>query len=455
MAIRLQKFEVKNLFGQYDNNIDLKLDERITAVIGPNGRGKTICLKLIHALYNRNYWAFTSIQYDDIKFTFDNGVELLVCKSQQANEYISDDEEAHALPLEFTLKNGEQIDHWFPRNNNQPFPVKFIRRYFPFLERIGPNRWLDQSNGQRFTTDAIFERYGDMLPPDLISSKFSDEPEGFVEILGGVKCHLIETQRLLNLSWDEPDHRYYDSRKRPETNLVVHQKAIKLRELIKSQLAEYAALSQRLDRSFPRRVIEGFNQNISLMGDIPIRLETQETKRKALENAGILDTEENQIALPDAMDPAISKLLSVYVQDTDEKLNVFTDLLSKIDLFQTIINKLFIDKNVVGFKIVPTSKETLPSDNDEELEIPLEKLSSGEQHQIILVFELLFEIRKNSLILIDEPELSLHVGWQKKFIEHLIEIIKLSDFDVILATHSPQLIGSWRHLMVELADVEN
>jgi predicted ATP-dependent endonuclease of OLD family len=71
----------------------------------------------------------------------------------------------------------------------------------------------------------------------------------------------------------------------------------------------------------------------------------------------------------------------------------------------------------------------------------------------VLFFELLFETEKNSLILIDEPEISLHVSWQKKFITDLMDIIDLNQFDVVLATHSPQLIGRWGDLVVELGDV--
>ena len=85
--------------------------------------------------------------------------------------------------------------------------------------------------------------------------------------------------------------------------------------------------------------------------------------------------------------------------------------------------------------------------------VPIEALSSGEQHQLVLFFELLFEIKENALILIDEPELSLHVAWQKKFVGDLMKIIDLNQFDVILATHSPQLISRWTDLVVELGNI--
>jgi predicted ATPase len=56
--------------------------------------------------------------------------------------------------------------------------------------------------------------------------------------------------------------------------------------------------------------------------------------------------------------------------------------------------------------------------------------------------------------MIDEPELSLHVAWQKTFIESLRRIIALNGFDVILATHAPALVAKHLSLAVELGPVD-
>ena len=58
---------------------------------------------------------------------------------------------------------------------------------------------------------------------------------------------------------------------------------------------------------------------------------------------------------------------------------------------------------------------------------------------------------KNALVMIDEPELSLHVSWQDSFVDDLKEIISIAQFDVILATHSPYIIGDHSNLMVALS----
>jgi predicted ATPase len=53
--------------------------------------------------------------------------------------------------------------------------------------------------------------------------------------------------------------------------------------------------------------------------------------------------------------------------------------------------------------------------------------------------------------MIDEPELSLHVVWQKAFLPDLLSMVRASEFDVLLATHSPFISGGSTHLMTELS----
>lgn len=166
--------------------------------------------------------------------------------------------------------------------------------------------------------------------------------------------------------------------------------------------------------------------------------------------AGIIDTEYQPVTMrPGNIESGVAMALEIYVRDTSQKLDVFNNLRSRLDLFKELIDKRFIDKSIhidreLGFRI--TSRTNI--------EVPLEKLSSGEQHQLILVFDLLFEVTPNSLILIDEPELSLHVAWQKSFIESLKRIIELNAFDVLLATHSPAVVAKHFSLTVELGPVD-
>ncbi len=84
-----------------------------------------------------------------------------------------------------------------------------------------------------------------------------------------------------------------------------------------------------------------------------------------------------------------------------------------------------------------------------------DKLASGEQHELVLHYKLLFKTMPGSLILIDEPEISLHIIWQEELLGDLEEIAKLTGVRILMATHSPQIISDRWDLTVELAGEDN
>ena len=82
--------------------------------------------------------------------------------------------------------------------------------------------------------------------------------------------------------------------------------------------------------------------------------------------------------------------------------------------------------------------------------LSLNELSSGEQEILVLFYKLIFESDVN-LLLIDEPEISLHIVWQKELLENLKSVVKLKkNIKVIIATHSPQIISHNWDLQIDL-----
>ena len=138
--------------------------------------------------------------------------------------------------------------------------------------------------------------------------------------------------------------------------------------------------------------------------------------------------------------------MTLYVQDTRSKLAVLTPLARKIELLLKHLSKL---KNKT---LHVNAKSGLIARGHDGEALPLESLSSGEQHEIVLMYDLLFRVRENSLVLIDEPELSLHIDWQKKFLPDLLEVVQAVRFDVLLATHSIFIAGERPELMVSLSE---
>lgn len=107
-----------------------------------------------------------------------------------------------------------------------------------------------------------------------------------------------------------------------------------------------------------------------------------------------------------------------------------------------------------GVTVVTSTRQGLTARTSSGARLELDTLSSGEQHELVLLYDLLFKVSPNALILIDEPELSLHISWQKRFLDDLLQIVQISSCDVLLATHSIFIAGDRPDLMVALSEAE-
>ncbi len=448
MTSRLTQFDIDGLFGLYSHRIPINLDPRITIIIGPNGRGKTVCLKFIEALFRKKFAYFREIPFQVARFRFSNGDVIEVTVKRDATP----DERSNAtVELALTRPKGIRLTCTPTRLDDKL--KKELRKYIPsHWRQIDFDIWQDQSDGEEVDLASLLQRY--RMPSRLQTALKQILPDEFENLIAPVDCHLIETQRLLVLQSEPMDVDPWLVRRRQavrtSSNLAIQEKANKLQAILKDKLTESANLSQSLDRTFPLRVFDAQRSTTLSEEQLREELKLLDEKREALMQAGILDAHYQPVTMPGGqIDRGVVKALEIYVKDATQKLEIFNDLRARVDLFKRLMAERFVDKTIHidrehGFRI--TSKTSAP--------VPLDKLSSGEQHQLILIFDLLFEVTPNSLILIDEPELSLHVAWQKTFITSLEQIIVLNNFDVLLATHSPALVAKHFSLAVELGPVE-
>ncbi len=108
----------------------------------------------------------------------------------------------------------------------------------------------------------------------------------------------------------------------------------------------------------------------------------------------------------------------------------------QISIFFSLIDRLF--KNT-GKKISIdyTSNRIVFNTDDKVIEI--EDLSSGEKQLLLILFKVFLMDKKNYILLMDEPEISLHLGWQQDLIMTIQELNP--NCQLIIATHSPSIFG--------------
>ena len=500
--MQIRKIEVTDLFGLFNHEVRLR-DERITIVHGPNGFGKTALFRLVSELFSGNYDYLYETRFKRFVVTFDKGSQLVVQRHDFAQivEMLSIGESRH---LERHNEWHWMLDHLQNENPKaaevlvvtyDPHPVgnaegskatilphrpltSTTRHLFSRWVRVlEDDRFVVQSKeGRGKTANLRQSKVGSLKDSQFFGGSSSQEgaqwqqetlaallnslvseqvADWFQELTMSTPVHFISSHRLynwINGSFWREEHeedarlsrldvleRERLERERFEPELAVHVYARTLAQRIKTELSGYANESQVLDRSFPARVLRLHKNAPIIQDDVFERLKESEDHRQRLTSAGLLDAEGEADLLLDSsdVDDVTRRILQLYLEDTEKKLRVLDDLAARLELFQRVINERFSYKKLVvdrkkGFRFTNRAGENLP----------IERLSTGEQHELVLFYRLLFEIQPNSLVLIDEPEISLHVAWQSAFLADVQDVAQLSTFDILIATHSPQIIGN-------------
>lgn len=117
------------------------------------------------------------------------------------------------------------------------------------------------------------------------------------------------------------------------------------------------------------------------------------------------------------------------IDDIEQKIEKAT---ASRDQLEELITRMFSVNKTIEFLDTGINVKT-----DEGEDIGLAALSSGEKHVMGIFIETL--LADVSTLLIDEPEISLHVDWQKDLISFMNKLNPRTQ--LILATHSPEIMA--------------
>ncbi len=144
----------------------------------------------------------------------------------------------------------------------------------------------------------------------------------------------------------------------------------------------------------------------------------------------------------------IANVLNPYLESLEKKLEVFADTYRRLDSLVTVINRFLTHKTLTfglqsGFIVTADDKTVLTP----------QMFSSGERHLFLLFCNSLVAVDRPSIMMIDEPEISLNIKWQRTLLSSLLECIGDSPVQYIFATHSMELLAQHRDSVVKLEDM--
>ncbi len=440
--LRIKSFTVSKLFGLYDHTISLNSDRRITIMHGENGVGKTVLLRLIDSVFAGRYIDVASIPFDSFEVELSDGSRIKISEDSSVPEAAV---APNFRPLKIELVGSQVAPYIFPVTSELITRLAIrIEREMP-IYRTGANEWRDHEGGSGMTAADVVNIYLDRAS-EGVRQEMPSPPDWLKAFRSTVTVYLIETQRLLTFPRDTRIGA--GARGQWMTSTVKHHAAA-LYRTVSETLARYASRAQALDQTFPQRLLTRTDIRPLPTTELKDKMSALESRRAELQRLGILAESQPAAFNVESLDNADEtglKAMTLYVDDTTTKFNELNDLTNRLALMLQIVNKKFRHK-----RIVTTRDHGLASVGDDNKPIALDVLSSGEQHELVLTYNLLFTVTPNSLVMIDEPELSFHINWQREFLKDIQEIVDSRHFDVLLATHSPSIVGDQSDLMISLS----
>jgi hypothetical protein len=138
-------------------------------------------------------------------------------------------------------------------------------------------------------------------------------------------------------------------------------------------------------------------------------------------------------------------VLGSYVEHLESRAAARELVAKRLQTFERIVNEFLVDK-----KVEVNSRGGLSISSSAGEELQERQLSSGEFHLLFLMVAALVTRRRGTVIAIDEPEMSMHIAWQRQLVPGLLECASGAEPLLVLATHSPDLAAFRPDALVEL-----
>jgi ABC-type transport system involved in cytochrome c biogenesis ATPase subunit len=404
---RLVAYKIEGLFGRGEISFDLA-DTGPTLLTGANGSGKSTVLRTIDAVSTGEWARLADIPFSRLTLTFSSGDQIIVNRQDDG------------LRVERT---GCEQFNWTPPVTFQVYPTNLS---IPFS-----------------VTDiqaAPLTDYGSLITTNVATTT------NYQSLWTGFRASSTHLSWIRRLNKDFPvlyvtDDRLLIAGPTSETaNAAVDHAAEDIGRSVEMALAEYPQRAQAIDREFPTRVIKAMERDeVYSHHELRELLAAVNVRRDALRSVGLIPEDEAPLEELNLDVPNATTVIRIFAEDTIKKLDTLEPIRKKLELFVDFINHHYRRKQV--FIDGKNGAVIVDVDRPEPQIIPPSRLSSGEQQILILAHRVLFSTGEGTLVLIDEPELSLHVLWQGTLVNDLARMGAPNNLAFLLATHSPTLIA--------------
>ena len=442
--MKLQNLKINNLYHQY--NYDVYFNNDITFLYGLNGCGKTTVLNITEAIITARIFDLFEYEFDSISL-----------------EYVDDDEIVNTIKVSFNVDN-DNLNVFFDGSEFE-------------IERIPDDYREDSIRTNK--TKYYFKKYNELIK---IYNTFNYIYLPLNRTVNTSNYMYADMEREYSYSFNAY-HRIFSKKNLKMPSKLKDRALVDIEMLIYNKIAEMNSHLSQINNEFRNDILK---TSLNIDKDFSIEKLLESIRKSSvssieqlskeyinmLKDLNIGNDEINgyveffndyikllKSSAEDTMDANFVNLILKYsefirisrlvkiAKETEAKKSEITE---RVQVFETLINEFFANGNAdKQIKIDSLGRVGFITNGREDL-ISVQLLSSGERQLLIFFANLIFNVNKNEkcIFVVDEPELSLHLSWQKTFVDSAIKINP--NIQMIFATHSPEFIGKHRNKMVRL-----
>ncbi|MDI5832294.1 AAA family ATPase [Shewanella xiamenensis] len=398
----------------------------VNIVIGKNGTGKTTFMNILHAVLSVDVEALISLDFDSVEIHLTNGsskrkilAEIIDDGSIYSQISYKISSKKHIVPL----INPESRQHSFVARKRAQVQIELLKVEMERLIKIAS---LSVYRLRSSDSVEVRDRHNTLNLMSPVDYRLK-------EVLSNLtKFQLELAQQASEVSTKLQKDvlgglLYSKSNSSDSYNLDVFNKNQE-RELLTNAFKRLASLDKEMK--------ERINHHVEA---VALAFESlREARKEASADAEVLKIAKNFDF--EALDAFVKtrKVISLS-SEAENKISIIN---SPIELLQNTIHEFIEDKK---FNFLAGSELTV---HNKYCQINVESLSSGEKQLLILFIETLLQRNQRYIFLTDEPEISLHISWQRKIIPAIRKLNPKAQ--VIVATHSPEVAARYRDSIIDM-----
>ena len=434
--MKLVALRAKGIYGQF--SLNLRFNPDLNILVGANGSGKTTTLRLIHGLLSASLEDLYQIPFEMLQLAVElpkKQVSHIEAVRSSDSLKISIDKVPEALVL--PLVDTPDLNRLLRKSSNESSIASILTAHcannptwralkelgsplFLGIDRRGGLNDIEEDDVRHYRSYTNRVKHSVTGPQDgmtEVQSLLSSEYRRLRAIQEGQARSLRKAVILSAFKYSELSSKDIEAMGRESLQLQ-HQQLVARQSEIRTALQSVDAESADVLRE-----VDNFFKKLNMLYK---QMEQSHTKNESSFNIEWL------------MNKAQIERITTLLEVIDSHRSSIDKLFASTTRFLTAANSFYADsrKRVVIDEVGRLGVESI----DKQV-VPVTALSSGER-QVLLMLGQLFFRRDRRVFIIDEPELSLHIRWQKIFVEKAMEAQKNNQ--LILATHSPEIVGEYR-----------